>query len=137
MIDDRTGRDIHEIPVLSQEQLYVYIILNEVGKVKVGVTHDLVQRMNNLGGSNSQGNHIVRCYCSPATYLNTIEGIMHNRMKDYRIKGTEWFYYDEDSSGGILYDSVIELMGKLFNSKDYVKCNILRQQNYMLLNNGK
>lgn len=128
LIDERSGRDINALPILDDKQLYVYILQNTAGKVKVGVTKNLPQRIQSLSGSNGQGNAITHCYCSPATYLTTIEGIMHNRMKQCRIEGTEWFYYEDDPSGDILFDSAIELMEKLFSSTEYARCNELKQR---------
>lgn len=127
LIDERSGKDIDVLPILNDKQLYVYILQNTAGKVKVGVSHNLSQRIQSLSGSNGQGNTITHCYCSPATYLTTIEGIMHNRMKQCRIEGTEWFYYEDDPSGDILFDSAIELMEKLFSSTEYARCNELRK----------
>ena len=128
MINSRTGKDLSTYSKLIDGQIYIYILQNSLGKVKVGITTDIEQRLQNLSGSNGQGISIDKCYLSPATYLNTIEGIMHNRMNKYRIPNTEWFYYNEDPSGEILFDSAIELMEKLLNSKNYDLCNNLRKE---------
>ena len=128
MINERTGLDIKLSPVLEAPEKYVYILLNTAGKVKVGISHNIQQRIQSLSGSNSQGNKIIKCYHSPATYLYTIEEIMHGRMDRCRLKNTEWFYYEEDPTGEILYYSAIELLEKLFNSNSYERCNELRKK---------
>lgn len=128
MKDSRTKQDLSSFEILDDGQVYIYILQNSVGKIKVGITTNILQRLQSLSGSNGQGNIIEKCYLSPATYLNTIEGIMHNRMNKYRIPNTEWFYYNEDPSGEILFDSAIELMEKLLNSKNYDLCNNLRKE---------
>lgn len=129
MINSRTGKDLSTYSKLVDGQIYIYILQNSLGKVKVGITTDIEQRLQNLSGSNGQGISIDKCYLSPATYLNTIEGIMHNRMSKYRIPNTEWFYYEGDSSGDILFDSTVELLEKLLHSKSYELCNDLRKEN--------
>ena len=128
MKDTRTKQDLSTFEILVDGQVYIYILQNSAGKIKVGITTNILQRLQSLSGSNGQGNIIEKCYLSPATYLKTIEGIMHTRMSKYRIPNTEWFYYDEDPSGDIMFDSAIELIEKLFNSKSYEVCNNLRKE---------
>lgn len=128
MKDLRTNQDLSTFEILDDGQVYIYILQNSVGKVKVGITTNIIQRLQSLSGSNGQGNTIKKCYLSPATYLNTIEGIMHNRMSKYRIPNTEWFYYEEDPSGDILFDSAVELLEKLLHGKSYELCNNLRKE---------
>ncbi len=128
MKDLRTNKDLSTFEILDDGQVYIYILQNSVGKVKVGITTNIIQRLQSLSGSNGQGNIIKKCYLSPATYLNTIEGIMHNRMSKYRIPNTEWFYYEEDPSGDILFDSSVELLEKLLHRKNYELCNNLRKE---------
>lgn len=128
MKDERTGKDLRLFQPLDKSQVYIYILRNSVGKVKVGKTSDINQRVQSLSGSNSQGNILLSCYLSEPTYLQTIERIMHSRMDYYRIPNTEWFYYEEDPTGEIMFDSAIELLEKLFYSKSYKRCNELRKK---------
>lgn len=128
MIDERTGLELKNISILEEPQLYIYILLNTAGKVKVGKTTNIAQRIQSLSGSNSAGDKIIRCYCSSATYLYSLELIMHETMKKYRISGTEWFYYEAGPDGELLYSSTINLLERLMNSNDYQKCNEIRKK---------
>ena len=92
MIDIRTGKDLKDYPVLEEPKLYTYIMLNNAGKVKIGVTKNIQQRYMSLCGSNSAGDKIIKVCFSPSSYLYTIEQIMHNKFNRYRIPNTEWFY---------------------------------------------
>ena len=44
MIDERTGKNIKDFPILEEPKLYVYIMLNDVGKVKISKTKNIEQR---------------------------------------------------------------------------------------------
>ena len=127
MIDIRTGKDLKDYPVLEEPKLYTYIMLNDAGKVKIGVTKNIQQRYMSLCGSNSAGDKIIKVCVSPSSYLYTIEQIMHNKFNKHRIPGTEWFYDSNDYSGeSLFYDAVNELK-LLFSSTSYKKCNNLRK----------
>ena len=127
MTDIRTGKDIKEFPILEEPKLYIYIMLNDSGKVKIGKTKNIQQRYQSLCGSNGQGNKIIKLFCSPSTYLNTIEKIIHNKFSKYRIPNTEWFYDKEESTGEKLFVNVIEELQLLFSSASYKRCNDLRK----------
>lgn len=130
MIDQRTKQELKNIEVLKDPLLYIYILLNSAGKVKVGKTTNIAQRVQSLGGSNGAGDKIIRCYCSEPTYIFNIEFIMHEKMKKYRIPNTEWFYYDEGPDGELLYSSAVGLLERLTSSKEYEKCNLIRKKVY-------
>lgn len=127
MIDTRTGRDIKDYPVLDEPKLYIYIMLNDVGKIKIGKTKNIQQRYMSLCGSNGQGNIIAKLCCSPSTYLYVLENIMHEKFSKYRIPKTEWFYDDTDPSGEKLFANAVEELKLLFSSTGYKKCNALRR----------
>lgn len=129
MINERNNSLIKDIEKLEDSQFYIYILKNELGKVKVGITKDINDRLQNLSGSNGQGIQITRCYCSSPTYLKCLERIMHEKMKKYRIPSTEWFYYDGDSTGDRLFNNAVKVLNKLMCSKEYETANNLRRRN--------
>ena len=127
MIDIRTGKDLKDYPILEEPKLYVYIMLNEAGKIKIGKTKNIQQRYMSLCGSNSAGDKIIKVCVSPSSYLYTLEQIMHDKFNKYRISNTEWFYYKKDPSGEFLFDKAVNKLRQLFSSTDYEKCNNLRK----------
>ena len=72
MKDIRTGLDLKMIPILEDEQVYIYAMLNTCNKIKIGITKNIQQRYQSLCGSNSQGNEILKVYVTEATYLNSL-----------------------------------------------------------------
>lgn len=136
MKDTRTGKDLKEFPTLEDPKLYIYIMLNNVGKVKIGKTKNIQQRYMSLCGSNGQGNEIIKICVSPSTYLYTIETIMHGKFEKYRIKNTEWFYDKTDVSGETLFDNAIQELKLLFSSDSYKFSNNLRKEIYLKKQGG-
>ena len=130
MINVRTGKDIKDIPVLNENQTYIYVMRNDAGKVKIGRTINIQQRYQSLCGSNGQGNQILDLCCSPATFLFSIEKIMHNKFDKYRIPNTEWFYDKDDIVGELLFNNAVNELRLLFSSASYKKCNALRKNIY-------
>ena len=128
MIDVRTGKDLKEYPILEEPKLYVYIMLNEAGKVKIGKTKNIQQRYQSLCGSNCAGDRIIKVCVSPSSYLYTLEQLMHDKFKKYRIPSTEWFYDKDNPSGELLFDRAVNELKLLFSSADYKKCNNLRKK---------
>ncbi len=128
MIDVRTKKDIKEFPVLEEPKLYIYVFLNDAGKVKIGKTKNMQQRYQSLCGSNSAGDKIIKVCCSPSTYLYSIESIMHDKFNRYRIPNTEWFYDKEDVTGELLFNKAVNELRLLFSSTGYKKCNALRKK---------
>ena len=99
----------------------IYVIENDLGYIKIGITTNFKQRLQSLSGSNSGGNKIVRYFVSEETYLYSIEKTMHTIFHKFRISGTEWFK-------DISYEDVVEKLKELFTSSDYKKCNELRKK---------
>ena len=130
MTDIRTGKDLKEFPILEESKLYIYIMLNSEGKIKIGKTKNIQQRYQSLCGSNGQGNSINKVLVSPSTYLYTIENIMHDKFNKYRIPSTEWFFNKDDSSGELLFNKAVNELKLLFSSVNYKKCNNLRKKTY-------
>ena len=121
-----------DVPVLENGQVYIYVLENEPQhNIKIGRSSNMQQRIQSLSGSNSGGNHIIRCAISDATYLYTLEGILHNIYKEKRIQGTEWFEGEELS-----FFDVCTQVNSLFQTKDYIKCNTLRK-NWIEQHNSK
>lgn len=128
MIDERTGKDLKDYSILDEPKLYIYIMLNDVGKIKIGKTKNIQQRYQSLCGSNGAGNKIIKVLVSPSTYLYTIENIMHDKFSRYRIPNTEWFYDKEDPNGEMLFYKARKELELLFSSAEYKKCNNLRKK---------
>lgn len=128
MTDVRTGKDLKEFPILEDPKLYIYVMLNDAGKVKIGKTKNIQQRYQSLCGSNGQGNQIIKLCCSPSTYLYTLENIMHSKFSKYRIPNTEWFYNKDDKTGEVLFNNAVNELRSIFSSADYKKCNEIRKQ---------
>ena len=130
MIDVRTSKDIKGYPILEEPKVYIYVMLNNVGKVKIGRTRNMQKRYQSLCGSNGQGNCISQVYVSPPTFLSSLENIMHSKFNNYRIPRTEWFYDEEDSIGETLFSNAVNELESLFSSAEYKKCNDVRKRLY-------
>lgn len=128
MTDKRTGRNLKDYPILEEPKLYIYILHNQGGKIKIGKTRNIQQRYQSLSGSNSAGDHIDMVMCSPSTYLYTLETIMHDKFDKYRIPNTEWFYNKQDPTGNILFETACEELRLLFSSASYKRCNEIRKE---------
>ena len=128
MKDLRTGLDLKVIPILEDEQVYIYAMLNTCNKIKIGITKNIQQRYQSLCGSNSQGNEILKVYVTEATYLNNLEKMIHEHFDKFRLKKTEWFV--SNKSGVLKYEEVIEYIEQLFSSADYKRCNEIRRKIY-------
>ena len=113
--------NIQQFKPLQKPQVYIYILINESGLIKIGKTSNIKQRIQSLSGSNGRGDQIVDAYCSGPTYLYTLEKIMHSIYKENRIIGTEWFK-DLD------YDVVCNQLNLLIESDSYKKCNEIRKK---------
>lgn len=114
---------LKQIPVLEDEQLYLYVMLCSNGNVKIGKTSNIVQRLISLSGSNGYGEKITTLYCSPATYLYSIEHTCHNHYHFARIPGTEWFDGDK-----VDFNEVVWYVDGLFHSDGFKRCNELRKK---------
>ena len=126
MIDIHTGLELKNIPILEDEQVYIYAMLNTCNKIKIGITKNIQQRYQSLCGSNSQGNEIIKVYVSESTYLNNLEKMIHEHFGQFRLKKTEWFA--SNKSGILKYEEVIEYIEQLFSSADYKRCNEVRKR---------
>ena len=123
-----TSKNISELaidkPPLDDGQIYIYVLLNyPQGNVKIGKTTNITQRHKSLQGSNGGGNRIVACYCSPATFITSMESTCHNHYEWCRIKGTEWF-----NGNKVAFRDVVEYIDGLFRTESYKRCNDLRKK---------
>lgn len=128
MIDERTKKDLKLFPVLPEGRAYIYILLNDAGKIKIGKTRNIFQRYMSLCGSNGAGNSITQVYVSPVSYVPTLEYVMHNKFVQYRIHGTEWFFNPNDNTGNTLFETAIKELQTILSSKSYQHCDQLRKQ---------
>lgn len=103
------------------KQYNIYVLENDEGLIKIGITTDFEQRKRSLSGSNGAGHKIVREYVSIPTALYSLERIMHDHFAEYRKPGSEWFE-------GITFESAVEYLIKLTSSDEFVKCNAVRVQ---------
>ena len=126
MIDIHTGLELKNIPILEDEQVYIYAMLNTCNKIKIGITKNIQQRYQSLCGSNSQGNEIIKVYVSESTYLNNLEKMIHEHFGQFRLKKTEWFA--SNKFGTLKYEEVIEYIEQLFSSADYKRFYEVRKR---------
>lgn len=123
-IYDKTNfAKLKKMPILDDGQIYIYVMLNSQGHIKIGKTTNIVQRIQSLSGSNGGGNSIVKVYVSSSTWLHSIESTCHSHYDWYRIKGTEWFNGEK-----LTYLEVVKYVDSLFYSKGYDTCNELRKK---------
>lgn len=108
-----------KLPALPAGQYYIYVLENSDGRVKVGRTHDIQQRLTALSGSNGGGSRPGRVFVSEPTHLYTLERITHGRFAEYRIAGTEWFY-------GVPFEEVAVFVSRLFQRPEYARSEVLR-----------
>lgn len=114
---------LRNLPILDEYQLYLYVMLNNAGNIKIGQTRNIVQRLQSLSGSNGGGYHITKLYVSPSSYVLTLERAFHEKYNKYRINGTEWFDGKE-----LTFDEVVEEIEKQMNTEGYKTCNDLRKE---------
>ena len=114
---------LKSVPILEDGQIYIYVILNTLGNVKIGKTTNIHQRLQSLSGSNGGGSKLLKVYCSPSTWLQSIEGTCHNHYHFARISGTEWF-----DGRKINFKEVVEYVDALFRTNGYERCNELRRK---------
>lgn len=115
-------KELEKIPVLEDGQIYIYVLLNSAGSIKIGKTTNLPNRIQSLSGSNAAGEYIVDWYCSPATWLHNIEKIAHDHFRYARMSG-EWF-----DGTKVQFNEAVRYIQTLFESKDYARCNELRRK---------
>lgn len=105
---------------MSTYEYQIYILENDAGLIKIGITKNFDNRLKSLSGSNGGGHKIIRSYVSPYTYLYSLENRLHTIYQANRINGTEWFK-------GLNFDEVVDMVNAIFNSREYYYCNEVRK----------
>lgn len=95
---------------------YIYVLKNDIGNVKIGITKNFTKRLLSLSGSNCGGSKIINYFVSEATYVYNIEHIMHEKFNRNRIEGTEWFK-------GVEYEVVVQELQSLMKTESYIAAN--------------
>lgn len=113
---------LKSVPILEDGQIYIYVILNSMGNVKIGKTTNIMQRLQSLSGSNGGGSKISAAYCSPSTWIQSIEETCHNHYHFARIQGTEWF-----DGNKVCFNEVVKYVDGLFHTDSFRRCNELRK----------
>ena len=107
-----------EVP---EYQLYIYVIENSEGKIKIGRTTNPLKRLTSLSGSNGGGAEITRfAVMDEPTYVLTLEESLHTHYNFWRITGTEWFR-------NLDFNEVVDYVNMLLSSKGYETCTEVRQ----------
>lgn len=79
---------------------FVYVLLNDVGLLKIGITDNPISRFNTI--QNASGSKIIKYYLSDSLKNNfDIEQHLHKRFKKYNTHA-EWY------SNNISFDDVIK-----------------------------
>lgn len=122
--DSKNIIELKELPVLDDGSYYIYVMLNSpANNIKIGITTNIVQRLQSLSGSNGGGNKITKLWVSNPTYVTSVEKAFHEKFGRYRIEGTEWF-----DGSKLTFEEVINEMENQFNTKSYEVCNKLRKE---------
>ena len=124
--DSKNVIELKELPVLDNGTYYIYVMLNSPQQnIKIGITTNILQRLQSLSGSNSGGNKIVKLAVSDPTYVASAEKAFHNHYDRYRIPNTEWF-----DGSKLKFENVVDFIDKQFKLKSYETCNKLRKELY-------
>lgn len=116
--------ELKELPILNNGSYYIYCMLNSPAhNLKIGITTNIVQRLQSLSGSNGGGNKIVALAVSDPTYVINSEKAFHEKYARYRIDGTEWF-----DGSKLTFEEVVSEMETQFNTKSYEVCNKLKKE---------
>ena len=124
--DSKNVMELKELPILDDGTYYIYVMLNSPQEnIKIGITTNILQRLQSLSGSNSGGNKIVKLAVSDPTYVASSEKAFHNHYDRYRIPNTEWF-----DGSKLKFEDVVDFIDKQFKLKSYEACNKLRKELY-------
>lgn len=116
--------ELKELSVLDNGSYYIYCMLNSPAhNIKIGITTNIVQRLQALSGSNGGGNKIIKLWLSDPTFVVNAEKAFHEKFARYRIEGTEWF-----DGSKLTFEEVITEMENQFNTKSYKACNRIRKE---------
>lgn len=105
---------------LKDGEYQIYVIENDYGRVKIGITTNFKKRKQSLSGSNGGGGKITREYLSIPTSLYTLERVMHIHYADHRIDGTEWF-------DGVDFDDAVAYLKSIVETNEFCRLDQLRR----------
>lgn len=71
----------------------VYLIGSSGGHIKIGVSHNPTARLNEMQVANANSLFILLYLRLPADQAPLVEGAMHQKLAQYRVRG-EWFNVD-------------------------------------------
>lgn len=106
---------------MNAKEYYIYVIKNTANYIKIGRTTNFEKRLHSLSGSNGGGEKIEYFYVTPPTACRTLETVMHEHFRNYRIPDTEWFT-------GITFQEVVTYLLGVIHSKEFQHCN---EQRYL------
>ena len=105
----------------DQYRIYIYVIENSEGKIKIGKTTNPSKRIDSLSGSNAGGASITRvAVMEEPTYILTLEETLHTHYNYARIPNTEWF-------NGLIFNDVVAYIDDLLKSKQFDTCTKVRK----------
>lgn len=116
-------RYLKNLPPLQNGLAYNYALLTSSGNIKIGHSTNVYQRVKQLSNSNAGGYKIVAYCISPPNYISkTMEKVLHEQYKDYRIGG-EFFT-------GLDFDEVCKVFTGLFQSESFQRANQNKKEYY-------
>lgn len=108
---------------LKNGKAYNYILLFSSGNIKIGLTTDIENRIQQLSNSNSGGYKLENYYISKPNYIaNTVEKYMHFLYKNNRVEG-EFFE-------NLNFEDVCNTLENIMNSNDFKISNQVRKEFY-------
>lgn len=103
------------LPVSEENKAYVYIMNFNSGNIKIGLTTNPLQRINQLSNSNSGGFRLTDVVFSPQTLIaDSLERYLHGRFEKYRVEG-EFF-------SGVDYQDAVKCLWGILNDRQYENC---------------
>ena len=116
--------ELKELPILEDGSYYIYCMLNSPAhNIKIGITTNIVQRLQSLSGSNGGGSRIVKLAVSNPTFCASAEKAFHEKYARFRIEGTEWF-----DGAKLTFEEVVSEIENQFSTKSYKVCNEIRKE---------
>ncbi len=80
-----------QLPRTYEAGAGVYMVMDDSGRIKIGVTSDIAQRISGLQTGSSSRLSLIRFFPGAGP---RIERWLHKKFKDFRLHG-EWFRFDD------------------------------------------